>query len=284
LLDNKNTNFPIWKANIFYAVYILYFIGALKLVIKLITNPVVLTLAVQLGMLLPFIVAGYFLLHRETDLTTKSRINLDIAKISTKSIVLTIFLAFFARQVHTFLNNIVIVTFPTSFNPALYATDDSNLLILILTSGVVVGICEELLYRGCLYEMFAALGKTRCMFLTSLLFAINHFDIYNLLASFFMGCLLFIIRDRTGSIIPAIILHIINNTLSDIKYATYFSEQGRLLLLGLSIIVVMMFMFSYKINKGDSQVIHTKLDKLSFVLYVIPLSQFIKVTYKLLNQ
>lgn len=85
-------------------------------------------------------------------------------------------------------------------------------LIGFLSAAVVSPIYEEIFYRGFLYTWFRRWGVRKAMIFSSFIFMIVHIPTYNTLPVNFASGLVFCwVYEKTGSIIPAIIIHGIVN-------------------------------------------------------------------------
>jgi membrane protease YdiL (CAAX protease family) len=85
---------------------------------------------------------------------------------------------------------------------------------ILLGVAVVPAFCEELLFRGILLGgLRARLGTPGAVLVSSALFAAVHFDPLVLLPIFLLGILLGTITVVTGSLIPAVVVHLLNNAL-----------------------------------------------------------------------
>lgn len=89
-------------------------------------------------------------------------------------------------------------------------------ILLIIGSAIFIPIFEEIIFRGIILRFFserfpfwiAAIG-------TSLIFGVAHtYSLGVMLITFLMGLLMAILCKRTNSIIPAMLFHIMNNTLA----------------------------------------------------------------------
>ena len=87
------------------------------------------------------------------------------------------------------------------------------LWVVWLVIGLTPGICEELFFRGLVFSGFRRMGAWPAILVTALLFALAHASIYRLMPSFILGVLLGILRWRSGSILPGILMHATNNGL-----------------------------------------------------------------------
>ncbi|RPH94978.1 CPBP family intramembrane metalloprotease [candidate division KSB1 bacterium] len=94
----------------------------------------------------------------------------------------------------------------------------------LLLVAVLPGVCEEILFRGFLLQSFLPkLGKTGSVIAVGLAFGLMHMDVYKFFSAAFLGILLGIIVLRTGSLFPAILAHMLNNSFSFLvqKYQDY---------------------------------------------------------------
>jgi membrane protease YdiL (CAAX protease family) len=85
--------------------------------------------------------------------------------------------------------------------------------LTILAIGIVPGIVEETLFRGVI--LWGLLGRTtpvRAVLLTALLFGVMHLNPWQFLAGFVLGSIYGAIILWTGSILPAVVAHVLNNT------------------------------------------------------------------------
>ncbi len=98
---------------------------------------------------------------------------------------------------------------------------DSTLDWIFLFLGVVIGAAfsEEIVYRGFLQVTLEKKGDvTRAVLLASLAWTILHGNPFWAVPIFIMGVIIGFLAWRTGSIIPGIIIHGINNFLSLLYY------------------------------------------------------------------
>jgi len=87
----------------------------------------------------------------------------------------------------------------------------SRFLIFALTPGV----CEEILFRGfALRPLEKHLGPKWAIILTSVIFSIVHLDFLRLVPTFLLGLTFGYVTIKTRSIFPAILLHVMNNSIA----------------------------------------------------------------------
>lgn len=83
-----------------------------------------------------------------------------------------------------------------------------NLILL----GVVPAICEELIFRGVIYqglkENFSPVAR---ILLTGLLFALMHQNIMQFIYPFILGCVLSVVMEKTNNLLYPILIHMFNN-------------------------------------------------------------------------
>jgi len=82
-------------------------------------------------------------------------------------------------------------------------------LVLALTPA----ICEELVFRGLIFSGLRRLGVWPAVLLSALLFGLAHASIYRLMPTFILGVLLGVLRWRSGSVVPGMAMHALNNGL-----------------------------------------------------------------------
>lgn len=79
---------------------------------------------------------------------------------------------------------------------------------------VVPAILEELFFRGALQGLMRPCGSAAAIFAPALLFALLHLDLAQGITAFLGGLFLGWLAERTGSILPCMLLHLINNTIA----------------------------------------------------------------------
>jgi membrane protease YdiL (CAAX protease family) len=86
--------------------------------------------------------------------------------------------------------------------------------IVLLTVALFPAICEELLMRGALARsLVPTMGRASAAVLSALLFGLMHLHPAQMLTTFSFGLVLGAATVTTGSAIPAVLMHLCNNTL-----------------------------------------------------------------------
>jgi len=79
---------------------------------------------------------------------------------------------------------------------------------------VVTCVCEELTFRGLILTGLSRYFRpVTALFLSSFLFALFHMNVFQAVPHFLLGLLLGLLAQRTGSLLPAIVLHLGYNAL-----------------------------------------------------------------------
>lgn len=95
---------------------------------------------------------------------------------------------------------------------AVKAKGIGQVALLLMSGSVLVGLKEEVLYRGLLYpSMRQRAGIIRGIILTALLFALVHGDILRFVPLFLGGLVLTWLYERTGSLYASIVAHCVWN-------------------------------------------------------------------------
>jgi uncharacterized protein len=89
-----------------------------------------------------------------------------------------------------------------------------GLFVMLLFGGLIAPIAEEVYFRGFLYDwMRARWNPWAGNIVSSILFGVAHLDLVVGLQAFLLGILLAWTYERSRSLWPAVIIHILNNAL-----------------------------------------------------------------------
>lgn len=86
-------------------------------------------------------------------------------------------------------------------------------LVFVLVCGVVP-VAEEIFFRGFLYGALRRWGVSLAAALSALLFAAVHSQIVHFLPIFLLGIIMALLYERTGSLIPPVVVHAVNNVVA----------------------------------------------------------------------
>jgi uncharacterized protein len=101
-----------------------------------------------------------------------------------------------------------------------------ELITVIFVIAITPAICEEFLFRGLVLKNFLkVIPPGKAIFFTGLFFAMFHFHPFNLIPLILLGFFLTYIVYHSGSIIPAIVCHFINNLIAILAVYFYGAES-----------------------------------------------------------
>ncbi|SDB08346.1 CPBP family intramembrane glutamic endopeptidase [Butyrivibrio sp. INlla16] len=162
------------------------------------------------------------------------------------------------------ISKITTVLIPGSselFSQLMGLVTGGNQIVAVLTVALFAPIAEELAFRGVMLKSskkaFAIVG---CVILSALMFAIMHMNPMQSLYALPIGLALAFVGYKFNSVIPAIVIHIINNTVAIVVP----SVLGRPLSMVEAVVVCAIFMaltvFTYKkLAVKDEQVEATEI-------------------------
>ncbi|MEM2122120.1 MAG: CPBP family intramembrane glutamic endopeptidase [Candidatus Bathyarchaeia archaeon] len=94
----------------------------------------------------------------------------------------------------------------------------SDLLVYLFLTWMLIGPCEELFFRGALQNaLMRSSGAGVGILITGLLFGLAHFDAtlwIRSVGAFIIGVLYGVVYHRRGSLIPCMVAHSVNDTIS----------------------------------------------------------------------
>ena len=136
----------------------------------------------------------------------------SIAKTLWYSLILLIAI-FVISFLYVFIMNALFgIEAPSSKMETLIKNSSVSNIILLLVVAFIGPIIEEIFFRGFIYSAFKkSWGTNVALFLSSLLFAIVHLDLFSLLPLTIIGWLLAYLYQKTKSLLPAIFLHAVYN-------------------------------------------------------------------------
>ena len=104
--------------------------------------------------------------------------------------------------------------------PSVYAAD-------IFSAVILAPIGEELIYRGVVLRCTAKISQRFAIFFSAFIFGIMHGNPYQFVLGFLLGIPMAVITIKTGSLIPSIICHMVNNAVASIpSVVEYFNEDA----------------------------------------------------------
>lgn len=101
---------------------------------------------------------------------------------------------------------------------------DGSLVESLLVIAVTPAICEELLFRGVMFQSMKKRYRiSTAIILVGVIFGLYHMSLVKFIPTGLLGAVLCYTAYKTGSIYPAMMMHFVNNALSVV--ISYFPEQ-----------------------------------------------------------
>jgi membrane protease YdiL (CAAX protease family) len=175
------------------------------------------------------------------------------------------------------------------------ATQPYEIVLQFILICVVPGFCEEFLFRGAILTNCLPFGRSNAILISAFLFAMMHQNPEQVFYTFVAGIVLGLLYERTGSIWPGTILHILNNFSSVMQgvvietfgygingglWSTVFEVVLFLFgILALSILIVRFFsrkndlsngIFEKKLSASDGYTAHPIAPKRAVSLFLTP--------------
>lgn len=148
------------------------------------------------------------------------------------SVLIGILCYFFNIFVASFFNTIIglfgyeqMPSFATSISTQDYSI--FSFIIQVVSVAIIPAICEETAHRGLLLNGLKGSGIVNAILLSSLLFGLMHLNINQFFYATILGFIIAMSAVISKSIIPAIIIHFMNNFIS--TYMSFASHNGWLL-------------------------------------------------------
>lgn len=86
------------------------------------------------------------------------------------------------------------------------------LFVNLLVCGILPGICEELLFRGMIFQgLKERFSSLQSIFLSAILFALIHQSVMQFIYPFILGCILAFVMEKTNNLLYPILIHTFNN-------------------------------------------------------------------------
>jgi len=144
---------------------------------------------------------------------------LKLKKINVSYVIIAILLFIPVMGLSNFIVDMVLKIFPNGYSAyvdtIIKPMENTPILILILGVGIIAPIVEELIFRGFIFSRLRnAFSIWSAIIIQGVFFAIFHGNIIQMSYAFFIGIILGILVYKSNSLYPAIILHILNNTMS----------------------------------------------------------------------
>lgn len=152
-----------------------------------------------------------------------------IKKVSWKIVGLSVLLGFVVFFLNMFVSKtfnglIELFGYEHAHGSAISSYSFGSLIINVVFTAILPGICEEVAHRGMLLKSLSPLGASKAIWISALFFGLLHMNIEQFFYATIIGLFLGFLTMVSGSIVPAMIVHFMNNFLS--TYLTFSQVNG----------------------------------------------------------
>lgn len=138
-----------------------------------------------------------------------------------------------------FVAAVMLISFLTSLVLGFFGFSSSidlsgNIFAVILKHALLPAVLEELLFRFVPIALIAPYSKKNAVFISALFFSLIHCNLFQIPYALLAGFLLSLISVGAGSIIPAVIIHFLNNLASIL-----LGRQGESLVFNICFFVIL---------------------------------------------
>lgn len=165
------------------------------------------------AILLPFAVGNCFLKVSLLENTDKRK----IYKMPVNSAGIVLF-GFSACVVINFITSLLSELIPSAGGSNVSSDGNGNnavnVLLMFTVFALLPAICEEIAFRGIVMGSLMKYGNKIAVIGSAFCFAVLHNSVSVMLFAFLCGLVFGVIRIKTGSVIPSVIVHFLNNALS----------------------------------------------------------------------
>lgn len=213
----KNKNYV--KINLIY--FIAIFLVALVFCLGyfgILKNDILTSFLIQVVVMFGIPLLMYSLLMKKNLKETFS--DFGFHKISTNVVLISILLGFVLYFINSFVANafysFISLLGYESLGTSTTTFNYSTLLKELVLSCVLPGFCEEFLHRGLMLHANKKHSNPRfCLIISSILFGLTHLNIRQFFYAAILGLLMGYVTLAANSIYPSIIIHFMNNFLSN---------------------------------------------------------------------
>lgn len=179
------------------------------------------TIIVQVGLMFLFPVFVFSIMQKQKPKETFNQFGynkINVVSILT-SIAIGVLCYFLNLSIASFFGTIIRMcgyeTAPTVASSGAAGNYSITAFFLsVLTVAVLPAICEETTHRGLLLKGFSSLGIKMSIILSSLLFGLMHLNVNQFFYATVLGFIIALTAIISKNILPAIIIHFMNNFLS----------------------------------------------------------------------
>lgn len=209
-----------FDTSLIYFVVIVLFVG-LRIFSNLVsvssTVGIILNAGVQIlfMLLIPFFMYKFLRKKKSVEVLKEFNVKPIGAKAVLYAILIGFIVYFLNLAVASFFN---IFIYSTGYDPSFGMSSSSGgsyplatFLLDVVVTAILPGICEEFCHRGLLVNGFKQLDIKKNVLLVGFLFGLMHLNVEQFFYASIIGMFLTLLVYITGSIIPSMIIHFMNN-------------------------------------------------------------------------
>ena len=195
--------------------------------LQVFTNDILTSFLIQVVVMFAIPLLMYSTLFKKK--TKDALIDCGVKKISSKMISISILLGVVLYFINSFVADafagIIYLFGYESISSSTISLKYSTLLKEFVLSCILPGICEEFLHRGIMLHANKKFNNTKfCLIISSILFGLMHLNIRQFFYATILGFLMGYVSLAADSIIPSMIIHFMNNFLSNyLFYGSYLN-------------------------------------------------------------
>ena len=170
-----------------------------------VTDTMILQILIELFLAVPSII--YLILQKRS-----LKVSLGLNPLTWKQWLLLIPLAICLVNVTEFINMISLLFTTNSVGDHMMdMTLHYPFLLVFFAIGIMPMICEEVVFRGVVYQGYRRSGILRAILLSAFLFGIMHMNLNQFCYAFVLGILFCLINEAVGSFLPSMMMHLFIN-------------------------------------------------------------------------
>ncbi|MBQ7884716.1 MAG: CPBP family intramembrane metalloprotease [Clostridia bacterium] len=209
-----------FDTSLIYFVVIVLFVG-LRIFSNLVsvssTVGIILNAGVQIlfMLLIPFFMYKFLRKKKSVEVLKEFNVKPIGAKAVLYAILIGFIVYFLNLAVASFFN---VFIYSTGYDPSFGMSSSSGgsyplatFLLDVVVTAILPGICEEFCHRGLLVNGFKQLDIKKTVLLVGFLFGLMHLNVEQFFYASIIGMFLTLLVYITGSIIPSMIIHFMNN-------------------------------------------------------------------------
>lgn len=162
----------------------------------------------------------------EGEATTLAQ-TLRIKKIRISSLLLIALFTYCMYPLISLVNAISLVFANNEIQETVSSVVGGNQVVVsVLLLAALPAICEELMYRGVIYNAHRKVSPRAAIFMSALLFGLLHRNLNQFSYAFLLGILLVLVIEATDSILASVFMHVlINSTSVILNYALPYIQK-----------------------------------------------------------